>query len=487
MQRLVESGKVYENVLDELSKLTGKSEAALREIFKKAGVKAMKFDNAIYKAAGLNPLPLNLSPAMPQVLAAGLRKTQGVIRNLTLTTASSAQNAFIEAADLAYMQVSSGAFDYISAIQAAVRQVAKKGLPVINYASGRQDQLDVAMRRTVLTGVSQTAAQLQITRADEMGQDLVQTSAHIGARNIGEGPANHESWQGKVFSRSGKSKKYPDFISSTGYGTGPGLCGWNCRHSFYPFFEGISENAYGQAELDSYANKTVTYNGKEMNMYDATQYQRGVERKIRHWKRQAGALEAAGLDTEVETGKVRQWQGEMRRFVKETGLIRQSEREKIAPFVPVESVDRDLRLAQQGRLFNLQSKDTETVYSKLIDFRERYGNDLLKANGITFEQEEKGHVWKTHPDDRGWLAANQDLVLKAITDPLYIDALPRKARRSGFNIANIIYIGEQEYPYLNVVINIRNRRAKIWTMFRADKRFIFSVNNQMDHRWIKAK
>ena len=28
---------------------------------------------------------------------------------------------------------------------------------------------------------------------------------------------------------------YKDFKESTGYGTGGGLCGWNCRHTFIPF------------------------------------------------------------------------------------------------------------------------------------------------------------------------------------------------------------------------------------------------------------
>lgn len=323
MQRLIESGKVYENALKELAKTSGLSEVEMRKMFEAAGVKAMRFDDSIYKAAGLNPLPLNLSPAMDQVLAAGLRKTNGVVKNLTMTTAINAQHSFIQAADLAYMQVAGGAMSYDQAIRAAILNVAENGLHTINYTSGHKDKLDVAMRRTVLTGVSQTTGNLQIARADEMGTDLVQTSAHIGAR-----PA-HQIWQGKVFSRSGRSKAYPDFVLSTGYGTGAGLCGWNCRHSFYPFFEGISENAYNQAELDSFADKTVTYNGKEIPIYDATQMQRGIERKIRHWKRQEGAYEAAGLDNDAETAKVKEWQARMRDFIKQTGLQRQNVREQV--------------------------------------------------------------------------------------------------------------------------------------------------------------
>lgn len=329
MQRLTESGRLYESILSELEILTGKTKTELRAMFKEAGVKAIAFDDGIYKAAGLNPLPLNLSPAMAQVLEAGLRKTQNVMQNLTLTTAIAGQDMFINAADLAYMQVSSGAFDYISAIRQAVKEVADQGLQVIHYASGRRDQLDVAMRRTVLTGVSQTVGNLQLARADEMGCDLVAVSAHVGARNKGVGPANHESWQGKIYSISSRDTEYPNFVEVTGYGTAVGLMGINCRHSFYPFFEGISDNAYSQAELDSYSNKTVTYNGKEMSMYDATQYQRGIERKIRYWKRQAGALEAAGQDNTLERLKMGEWQTCMRDFVKQTKLIRQSEREQV--------------------------------------------------------------------------------------------------------------------------------------------------------------
>jgi hypothetical protein len=106
-------------------------------------------------------------------------------------------------------------------------------------------------------------------------------------------------------------------VQTTGYGTGEGLLGYNCRHIFYPFFEDISEREYSNTELDSYADQTVTYNGKEMSVYDATQLQRGIERKIRYWKRQARALEAAGLDNTEERLKIGHYQAEMRDFIKQ--------------------------------------------------------------------------------------------------------------------------------------------------------------------------
>lgn len=327
MQRLTESGKVYEQAIRELSGLTGRSEAALRQAFERAGVQAMRFDDAIYKAAGLEPLPLNLSPAMVQVLKTGLERTQGLFQNLTRTTAVSGQQAFERAADLIYLQVTSGAFDYQSALRSGIKRVAADGLTVIQF-SGRRDQLDVALRRTVLTGIGQVTGELQLRRADEMGVDLVAVSAHAGARNRGSGPANHEEWQGKVYSRQGATADYPDFVETTGWGTGEGLGGWNCRHSFYPFFPGISESAYSQAALDEMADKTVKYNGKELSQYDATQVQRAIERKIRRAKREAGALEAAGLDSAAERQQISMLQADMRSFVRQTGLQRQRFREQ---------------------------------------------------------------------------------------------------------------------------------------------------------------
>lgn len=218
VQRLAESGGLYKDIIKKISRLTGISQKELRKLFKEAGVRTMKYDDAVYIKAGLKPIPLNMSPAMVNALAAGLEKTGGILRNLTMTTATTGQEAFLKAADLAYMQVSTGAMSYTQAIEQAVRTMADKGLEVINYDSGHRDKIDVAVRRTVLTGVSQTAAVLQLKRADEMGADLIETSAHIGARNKGDVPENHELWQGRVFTRGldPANSDYPNFYAVTG-------------------------------------------------------------------------------------------------------------------------------------------------------------------------------------------------------------------------------------------------------------------------------
>ena len=64
----------------------------------------------------------------------------------------------------------------------------------------------------------------------------LQEEDYRGAR-FGDGgliPGNHFWWQGKFYSRTGRTPDLPLFVESTGYGTGECLCGWNCRHSFGP-------------------------------------------------------------------------------------------------------------------------------------------------------------------------------------------------------------------------------------------------------------
>lgn len=121
------------------------------------------------------------------------------------------------------------------------------------------------------------------------GTELVEVSSHWGARE-GEGHANHAAWQGKIYSVHGATDKYPNLEEATGYPSDPlGLCGYNCRHTFYPYWEGISEPADFPAEP-----APVEVNGREYTYYQATQEQRRREREIRAMKREANALEAAG-------------------------------------------------------------------------------------------------------------------------------------------------------------------------------------------------
>ena len=334
-ERLQEAGMLYDDIIRRVAEITDASTAQVQAMFEDAGIRSIEYDAAIYERAGLTPVPIRQSPEAAQRLLAGIRKTQGHLGNLSLTTATTAQSAYIQAVTLAEMQVESGVMDYATAIRNAVRSAAEQGTVVL-YPTGHRDKLDVAVRRAVLTGASQTASQISLGYAADMGCDLVETTAHAGAR------PSHAVWQGRVFSISGNHPRYGDFYDATGYGTGGGLCGWNCRHSFFPFFEGLSRRTYGRDRLQEYDSRTVTYNGDTMPYYDATQVQRGLERKVRDTKRTLAGLDegvksadndkvrnALRKEFEAESVRLKSQEAKLKDFLAQTDLVRQKEREQV--------------------------------------------------------------------------------------------------------------------------------------------------------------
>ena len=144
---------------------------------------------------------------------------------------------------------------------------------------------NVAMRRHIRTQAVQAGSRNTLELLEETGHDLVQTSSHGGARE------SHAKWQGRVFSLSGKSKKYPPFYRETGYGSVDGLCGANCKHDFGIYVEG---------QQLRYERDPDGGDEKREERYQAEQKQRELERGIRAAKREATALEAAGLDNTKE-------------------------------------------------------------------------------------------------------------------------------------------------------------------------------------------
>lgn len=153
---------------------------------------------------------LQMRPKLRSILRAGLKSTNKLFKNLTGTTAGAGQSQFISALDRAWMQINSRAFDHSTAIRNAVKDLARQGLHAVKYPSGHSDTLEVAVRRAVVTGVNQTAGRMQLELADELGCDLVETTAHAGAR------PEHAAWQGQIFSRSGKDKPIPRFRADDG-------------------------------------------------------------------------------------------------------------------------------------------------------------------------------------------------------------------------------------------------------------------------------
>lgn len=275
------------------------------------------------------------------------RQTADALRNITRSmgflvgggrTMLEPAGAYQWALDQAALRVQSGAASYNQAIADAVRQLADSGLKTVGYESGRTDSVDVAVRRAVMTGVNQLNQRYREQSMEYLGTDLVEVTAHAGARDT-DGPngwENHKKWQGKVYRWAEKQqdplKKYPDFEKTCGYGSVTGIGGANCRHSFWPFIEGVSERTYTDEQLRHIDDGLgCEFEGRRYSAYQATQMQRRIEREIRRQQRRKTAFDAAGLSGDATAAgiKLRRLNEKYRQFSAAAGLPEQRERLKV--------------------------------------------------------------------------------------------------------------------------------------------------------------
>lgn len=333
-EKLQQAGMVYSDIVSEVGKRTKKSTEDIQKIFSDAKVEVFDYGDEILEKAGYVPEEFKtLSPKMSRVLNAAFKKTTKEVRNLTMTTASTTQSLFIRSCDLAHMQIASGAFTYQDAIKNAIKNAAKESIKII-YPSGKITSLDAAVRRAVLTGTNQTAGQLQEMRADDMDVDLMEITAHSGAR------PEHASWQGKVVSRSGRAGYLT--LEEIGYGEVKGFMGANCRHNWHLYFEGVSKSAYTPEQLEAFANEKVTYNGEELPVWEARDRQRAMERSIKSSKQLLVAYDEAGKNVFTDEERL-QWKSQfndeavklkgkeakLKDFCEQTGLNRDKFREQV--------------------------------------------------------------------------------------------------------------------------------------------------------------
>lgn len=321
---------VREDVIKLLARYSGKSEREIRRILQEACTAAMEADDEIYYHYGMTPTPFAESIPLQNLLNAGYRQTSGTWSNLTATTANTVSGAFERVLDEAWLKVSSGAFDYKSAVKVAVDTLADD-MPYVTYPTGHTDTLEVAARRAILTGVNQTAGKLQDARMQEMGVEYVETTAHGGAR------PSHAEWQGKRFHLGGDKvldgKLYKDFVRETGYGTGAGLCGWNCRHQYFACFPELGDPpSWTQESLEQLNARDIEYNGKMYTQYEISQIQRARERTVRKWKRRYLAEDAAGSDTTASAIRLRAARQTLKQFTQDTGGRVDSARTMVSGF-----------------------------------------------------------------------------------------------------------------------------------------------------------
>lgn len=290
--------KAKQEIQDIIDKTVAKAKGQGKELIAQAGSMAWNNDLSMWEEQGED---LKQPNSMSQLIKAAQKQTVGELKNLTrsmgfknvLLGTTGVKGMYQREMDLALLKVCTGTFSYDAAVDECIHRMAQSGLRTIDYASGKSYQLDTAARMCVRTGMSQLSGKITEANLQQSDHDLVITSQHMGSR------PEHAVWQNKVFSYSGKSKKYPDFVKETGYGTVTGLKGANCTHDFYPYWEGASV-----VPDNVTAPEPKVIDGKKYTYYQMTQQQRKMERQIRATKREIEAQNIVGGDVTVLKNKL---------------------------------------------------------------------------------------------------------------------------------------------------------------------------------------
>lgn len=300
-------------------------------------------------------------------------RMEGDILNLTKTAGFKtgmsyvdARQAYTHSLNNSVLRMASGVSTIERELTSVIHELAQSGIRSVNYGANRSQHIESAVRTALRTTYSQLSGAVMDKDINQTGETLVYVSQHWGARNKGEGIENHEAWQGKVYKLD--DREYPEeekrigqkitsLVESTGYDAitstvvdPRGLHGYNCRHSHYAWFEGVSEKPKYKPEPPP---KEI--DGKVYDYYAMTQKMRRMERDIRAMRKEQIALKELGMDTERQQElkkKISQSMNTYKEFCEKCDIPPKYERTR------VEKVGTDIKKTQAYKDYEKMERET---------------------------------------------------------------------------------------------------------------------------------
>ena len=328
IKKLNELGSLNAEAVKTIATYSNKSEKEILKMLEDAGYS--NIDMSVLSKAynigqiSVDPSKMMQNPVMRGILEHSYKELGNTYKLIQTKALESTKQSYMDVLNNTYIEVSSGLYDYNTSIRRGLQRMAARGISGATYSRGGtivRYSLEGTVRRDTLTAVNQLANKVAYESVKELGADYVEISSHLGARvHPTNKIANHSGWQGKVFKVVG-SDKYPNLKENTGYPDDiQGLGGVNCRHRMFPFFPGISTP--NPIQYDEKENKKV---------YELTQKQRAMERKIRQLKKQKAVATASNDNESLKdiNAKIKAKSKEIDAFCKANNLVRDYTRENI--------------------------------------------------------------------------------------------------------------------------------------------------------------
>lgn len=390
INKLLILGNSTEFIEQEIKQLSQKSDQELWELYDKvSNWEYVRYKDA-YQQINEHFVPLEENQQIRQWSDAVIEQTKGDIKNITQSLGftvdmGGGKKAFTPLShyyqkylDRACMDIVTGAFDYNTVLRRVVKEMTASGLKYVDYASGYTCRAPVAVRRAIMTGVSQLTAQINEQVAKDLGADTYEVTWHAGHR-----PSHW--WGGNIYTKA-------ELISVCRLGDVEGLCGANCRHSYLAFIPGVSVRTYTPEQLRSLEEReqqTRNYQGKEYNAYEASQMQRKLETKMRSQRAYVKQLQQGGASEEdVIAARARylntlhQYQG----FSKKMGIPEQMQRvymDGLGRIVPGKAMPRvpQIRLADSTDKWAKEAKEELLKHEKSYSIRKNEITVVYDKNG----------------------------------------------------------------------------------------------------------
>ena len=313
--QILKYGGEYNDIIKKMSKYTDLDIKEIDKIFKEFSKKDQSFAKQFYQYRNKPYIPYEQNEVLKRqtevlarivkkemydytrknVLGYAIRDTENnIVKFMPL------REAYNKVLDTAFVNVSQGKETFDSAMSRILSDIGGSGLRTIEYESGRHMRLDSAIRMHTQARLRELHNENQQLFGKEFDSDGVEISVHAN-------PApDHELAQGRQFSTVKPSEKEPseweklqsgvdaedykgniynlDHDAKNGYRP---ISELNCYHYTFSIVLGVSKPEYDDKQLQQIIdnnNKGFELDGKHYTMYEGTQLQRGLERKIREQK-----------------------------------------------------------------------------------------------------------------------------------------------------------------------------------------------------------
>lgn len=299
-------------LVNKLSEITKMSQKDVYKVLEKVAKENLGFAETYYKAKELDVPIYKENKALQNIVKSVYKITGKSLKNIAKSSCIalldkkgkvvylSIEKAYEEVIDRSIVAISQGKDTYYQMMKETLEQLVESGVRAISYDNigktffGRtvkkvySQRIDTAVRRNILDGIRQVSNESQQLFGKEFGADGTEISVH-------EIPApDHELVQGKQFSKeeyeklqeNGIARSYDgqniDIRSKSG--SFRPISTLNCYHKEFSIILGVSKPMYSNEELQKIVdnkNKTINFDGKEYNKYEAMQFQRKIETEIR--------------------------------------------------------------------------------------------------------------------------------------------------------------------------------------------------------------